>query len=324
MSSPIHHAKDVDAALMYAPPWAREEGQAAPLVPDALAADEERSRLRIGNGHRTFSGDVALMQLRKRLALEPKEVPAPPRPAKRHRAATLIALRFFGLTGAAALIAWALVSLPGTRLNRDESAAVNSVAASISVAAGKQDQLPTAQVQTPVSEGRRAVDEPAAAAIELQKNPVGTPGLADLPLMHLERPTGTAPPRTQLETLPIEVPASQPTIPGAAPAPQPTLPDSAVQRLDEGEIATLIKRGEDFLKNADLVAARMLFRRAAEAGSAKAALALGRTFDPFVIQQLGAIGVGPDIAKAREWYQKAEALGSETASQQLAKLTQSR
>ena len=28
MSSPIHHAEDLDEALHYAPPWAREQGHA--------------------------------------------------------------------------------------------------------------------------------------------------------------------------------------------------------------------------------------------------------------------------------------------------------
>jgi TPR repeat protein len=54
--------------------------------------------------------------------------------------------------------------------------------------------------------------------------------------------------------------------------------------------------------------------------SAAAALSLGETFDPFLIQRLGAIGVQPDVAKAREWYQRAAQLGSNTAAEHLAKL----
>ena len=49
---------------------------------------------------------------------------------------------------------------------------------------------------------------------------------------------------------------------------------------------------------------------------------LGTTFDPLYIRELGAIGVVPDVAQARQWYEKAAALGSETASQRLAKLAQ--
>jgi hypothetical protein len=98
---------------------------------------------------------------------------------------------------------------------------------------------------------------------------------------------------------------------------------SAARHLDAEEIATLINRGTDSLKSGDLVSARLLLRRAAEAGSASAALMLGTTFDPLVIQQLGAIGVVPDVAQARQWYEKAVELGSEPASQRLAKLARS-
>jgi hypothetical protein len=97
---------------------------------------------------------------------------------------------------------------------------------------------------------------------------------------------------------------------------------SAARHLDAEEIATLINRGTDSLKSGDLVSARLLLRRAAEAGSASAALMLGTTFDPLVIQQLGAIGVVPDVAQARQWYEKAAELGSDAASQRLAKLPQ--
>ena len=97
---------------------------------------------------------------------------------------------------------------------------------------------------------------------------------------------------------------------------------SAARHLDAERIAALINRGTDSLKNGDLVSARLLLRRAAEAGSASAALMLGTTFDPLVIQQLGAIGVVSDVAQARQWYEKAMELGSDVASQRLAKLPQ--
>jgi TPR repeat protein len=90
--------------------------------------------------------------------------------------------------------------------------------------------------------------------------------------------------------------------------------------LDAEEIATLVNRGTDSLKSGDVVSARLLLRRAAEAGSASAALILGTTFDPLAIQQLGAFGLVPDVAQARQWYEKAAALGSEGASERLAKL----
>jgi TPR repeat protein len=47
---------------------------------------------------------------------------------------------------------------------------------------------------------------------------------------------------------------------------------------------------------------------------------LGATFDPFVLRQRGVIGIQPDIAIARKWYQRATELGSAAAIQQLARL----
>jgi hypothetical protein len=89
--------------------------------------------------------------------------------------------------------------------------------------------------------------------------------------------------------------------------------------LDADEIAALVKRGKDFVTNGDLVSARLPLRRAAEAGSAEAALALGETFDPVVFQRLHVIGIEPDAARAQKWYQRATELRSAAASQHFAK-----
>ena len=90
---------------------------------------------------------------------------------------------------------------------------------------------------------------------------------------------------------------------------------------DDEEIAALIKRGQDFVRNRDFSSARLLLKRAAEAGSAAALSLLGETFDPLVLQQFGEIGVQPDLAQARDWYERAARLGSDAASQRLAKIT---
>jgi TPR repeat protein len=84
----------------------------------------------------------------------------------------------------------------------------------------------------------------------------------------------------------------------------------------------LISRANDFLKSGDFASARLLLRRAAEAGDANAALKLGATFDPLSLHALGAIGIAPDIAQARQWYEKAVELGSDDARQRLARLGQ--
>lgn len=83
--------------------------------------------------------------------------------------------------------------------------------------------------------------------------------------------------------------------------------------LDSDEIASLVKRGQDFIANGDLASARLVLRRAADAGDAQAALLLGSTYDPATFKQLKVIGSAPDPAEARAWYQRAVELGSSEA-----------
>ncbi len=112
----------------------------------------------------------------------------------------------------------------------------------------------------------------------------------------------------------------------AASTSSPTMSQSAkiTSRPDDEETSALIKLGQDFLKNGEFSSGRLLLKRAANAGSAAAALLLGETFDPFLVQRFGVIGVQPDVAEAREWYQRAAQLGSSTAEQHLAALAEPR
>jgi len=64
----------------------------------------------------------------------------------------------------------------------------------------------------------------------------------------------------------------------------------------------------------------MLFRRAAEAGLAESALALGGTFDPVELSKLRVLGLQPDVASARQWYEKARQLGAREAEDRLRRL----
>jgi hypothetical protein len=118
----------------------------------------------------------------------------------------------------------------------------------------------------------------------------------------------------------IWVRGSEPTKPGS-PALEPIEPSPAAQQLDPQEIAILIKRGEEFLKYGDVAAARLSLRRAASAGSAEAALALGVTFDPAFLRERGILGFAPDVVQARTWYERAAALGSRDAAGRLERLT---
>jgi hypothetical protein len=110
----------------------------------------------------------------------------------------------------------------------------------------------------------------------------------------------------------------------APPAP-PISPGSALAAVEAPplapeEAAALLRRGEDFFKSGDVPSARIALRRAAQSGNVQAALALGATFDPLLLAEHGVIGLAPDVAQARHWYQRAAALGSAEAARRLERL----
>ena len=87
--------------------------------------------------------------------------------------------------------------------------------------------------------------------------------------------------------------------------------------LDPDKIKLLVQQGEQFAAAGDLVSARVVLQRAAQAGDASAALALGATYDPVMLAQIGAVGFPADIEQARNWYQKAASLGAAEATRRL-------
>jgi hypothetical protein len=108
----------------------------------------------------------------------------------------------------------------------------------------------------------------------------------------------------------------------SAPAPTASAEPSP-RHLDASEITFLLKRGAELMAKGDVSAARMAFQPAAEAGEAAAAFALAETYDPLVLKKLGTIGVTSDAALARQWYEKAKALGSTVAPERLVALARS-
>jgi len=109
----------------------------------------------------------------------------------------------------------------------------------------------------------------------------------------------------------VVAPALTPTSPG------PPDPPSGARTLSAAELAVLLRRGNELVSLGDLVGARLVFERAAQAGDSGAALALASTYDPLVLQRLGERGLAPDIAMARFWYEKAKELGSKEAPERL-------
>jgi hypothetical protein len=150
------------------------------------------------------------------------------------------------------------------------------------------------------------------------------------------------PPIAEMDALPIQVADETPPAPAPAPlalaaiapepepepmasapvveAPPPVVASAAPTCGEPVDSAVLVSRAEEFVAAGDIASARLLFRRAALACDARAALALAATFDPLMLRRLGVRGVAPDEESARTWYLKARALGSTEASHRLAAL----
>lgn len=90
----------------------------------------------------------------------------------------------------------------------------------------------------------------------------------------------------------------------------------------EARLEAYLERGQKLVDEGDLTAARAFFRRAAESGDPRGALALGMTYDVNYFAELGIRGVSADSTAAGEWYRKAMDLGSKEALDRLERLPQ--
>jgi TPR repeat protein len=97
-------------------------------------------------------------------------------------------------------------------------------------------------------------------------------------------------------------------------------PATVLRPLNNDEMATLRKLGQDLLQHGDISAARVVLKRAAAAGDVEAMLQLGMTFDPAFLAKWGVLGFAPDLTQAHTWYDRAMKLGSTEASRNLERL----
>jgi hypothetical protein len=119
--------------------------------------------------------------------------------------------------------------------------------------------------------------------------------------------------------------APAPQQPQAMASPPPAAPAAAtpqaraepIRELSPNEIAGSVRRAQELLASGDLQGARLLLMRATDAHDARAALLLAKTFDPTASRQFSAADPGPDVAQARNWYQRAREWGSPEAQRQL-------
>jgi hypothetical protein len=96
---------------------------------------------------------------------------------------------------------------------------------------------------------------------------------------------------------------SHPMALGVAPAPKDL----------ERSKAGLIERARTVIAIGDIEGVRANLNRMVESGNASAAVDLGSTYDPNILDALGVRNFPPDVAKARLWYQRAQQMGAPEA-----------
>lgn len=81
-----------------------------------------------------------------------------------------------------------------------------------------------------------------------------------------------------------------------------------------------LDRAKSLLRAGDVLAARDVLRAQVRDGNAKAALAMGRSYDPRSFSDLTSANASPDATKAFRWYQRAAELGEAEGKTQMSKL----
>ena len=94
----------------------------------------------------------------------------------------------------------------------------------------------------------------------------------------------------------------------------------AVAEVDAKAIAAALARGRRMLEIGNFAAGRPLLERAANGGSAAAAMLIANSYDASWLRGSGAIGMTADAGKARHWYEQARRLGAADAAKYLAAL----
>ena len=129
------------------------------------------------------------------------------------------------------------------------------------------------------------------------------------------------PPSTELETSPattpmVEVTPSVTEIKISSVSP----PSSEQTTVETPQISAYMNSGDTLFARGDIASARLFYEAAAAFGAATAMTAVGKTYDPVTLNQLGIKGFRADPIKAVEWYLKAEQAGDPATIERLKEL----
>jgi hypothetical protein len=246
--------------------------------------------------HGVFEGDVAVVELRSRLALKPERIQEPVVPPS-------TAPTFSGvlrLTSGVAMAA-TVVGVGGYLWGFNLSTEMPEP----TPASGRTIVLPAPPTSIASHAAPIRDSNPPAAQTTIGLAPVGTRGGAN--------------PVTSIDA--AQRPSLLPTPPQTV-SPSVT-PRPPVAAENESVVAAKMKIGVELMTYGEVAAARVMFQRAAEAGDGAGAFALAETYDPLV---LGAVrlreAIKPDVALARTWYERARDLGSLEARDRISRLAQ--
>jgi TPR repeat protein len=93
--------------------------------------------------------------------------------------------------------------------------------------------------------------------------------------------------------------------------------------LSDGPAPKNLERARTVIAAGDIEAVRIALSRMIESGNASAAVDLGSTYDPNILDALGIRNFPADVSKARAWYQRAQQMGSPDAAGLLESLERS-
>ena len=130
--------------------------------------------------------------------------------------------------------------------------------------------------------------------------------------IEFERRNRLVPPATTS----ILPPAAQPSQLRATTAVEKVAPPQGLSEPDRA----MLTRADRLVRDGDVAAARLIYGHMARQGIAEGALGMARSYDPEVLSGIPLAGLQPDLAKARDWYQKAQDLGSVLAKGRLGAL----
>jgi hypothetical protein len=237
----------------------------------------------------SFEGDVAVKDLRERMALGP-DLPLEPPVHNDGSSAFGMVGRLVGLVAMAAIAAGGFVwtSTPQPVNSGFALAAYEKPAAAFGFNAPSSNNgsFKPAVFQSPPVQA-------AGLEVDIMRSRDETPP-ADRPqvLAPVPRPApdggrdlANTPRETQTSDVARSVVSAlaDTSLRGSPAAESQTDPPvSTAPRINDEEMANLLASGRAFLIIGDVTAARLAFRRAAQSGNAQAALALGGTFDPLV------------------------------------------